>query len=153
MKHLDDQQIASLFDFVKSKYVRYIDVQHELVDHLASDIEIEMEADNSLTFDKSLQKVYSKFPISGFSNYVSAAEKSMHSYWMKNILGQFIKFGGLPFVFSLMVLSYLQYQFIVAFGTVAFIILIVLIVALSLLSSSRLTNIAKDSNKRNVRSF
>ncbi|MFZ1455121.1 MAG: hypothetical protein WAT46_03705 [Saprospiraceae bacterium] len=42
-KQLTMEQIETLFSFVKSKYVRYIDVQYELVDHLASAIEDEMQ--------------------------------------------------------------------------------------------------------------
>lgn len=79
-QQLNEQQIDHLFDFVGSKYVRYIDVQHELVDHLASAIEEEMEASGS-TFESALQSVYGRFPITGFASFVAEKEKGMRRYW------------------------------------------------------------------------
>jgi len=70
-------------------------VQHELVDHLASDIESEMNEDNTLSFESALSKVYSKFPISGFSKYVKQSESAMNTMWYKMILSEFTKYGGI----------------------------------------------------------
>ena len=58
-KQLSKEQIDDIFNFVKSKYVRYIDLQYELVDHLASAVEEEMEQDQELNFSSALSKVYS----------------------------------------------------------------------------------------------
>lgn len=126
MTQLNEKQTSSLFDFVRSKYVRYVDVQHELVDHLASDIEMEMEADAAISFDEALKKVYAKFPISGFSKYVSESEKAMNRMWMKKILSQFTPYGGIPFLMTLAALILIQYQLIVFFGTPIFYTLIIL---------------------------
>lgn len=80
---LTPEEINKLFAFVRKKYVNFIDVQHELVDHLACDIE-ELKADDStLTFDMALQKVYAKYPITGFSNLKEAKIKEMNRYWVR----------------------------------------------------------------------
>jgi hypothetical protein len=79
-KQLDTTQIDALFDFVRSKYVRYIDVQHELVDHLATAIEEEV-ADTDVSFETALNTVYGRFPITGFATFVSEKEKAMRRYW------------------------------------------------------------------------
>lgn len=80
---LSNEQIDKLFDFARSKYVRQLDVQHEVVDHLASAIEDEMKADKNLSFESALSKVYSRFPVTGFASFVSAKEKGMRNYWSK----------------------------------------------------------------------
>ncbi len=146
MKLLSKVQISSLFDFTKSKYVRFIDVQHELVDHLASDIEVEMNADSALTFEKALDKVYSKFPISGFSKFVSQSESAMNKYWLKLILSQFTVFAGVPFLILLSILAFVQYQLIVLFGTPVFYALMILAIVTGYGSIWGLRSIIKSKN-------
>lgn len=77
---LSTDQIDHLFDFVRSKYVHYIDVQHELVDHLATAIEEEMAA-TGVSFEAGLAAVYSRFPVTGFASFVEEKEKAMRRYW------------------------------------------------------------------------
>ena len=50
MNNLSKEHIDQLFEFVKSKYVRYYDVQLDLVDHISDAIEDKMSKDNELTF-------------------------------------------------------------------------------------------------------
>lgn len=147
MTQLNETQISALFDFTRSKYVRYIDVQHELVDHLATDIETEMDNNPSLTFEKALQKVYAKFPISGFSNYVAQSEKAMNSMWLKMILSQFTKLYCIPLVIALATLAIIQYQLIILTGTPMFYILIVLAVVIGYWSIWGLRYIIKADKK------
>ena len=64
---LTDQQIEALFAFTKKKYVHHYDVQVELVDHLATSIEEEMEKDTKISFEDALQRVYARFGIFGFA--------------------------------------------------------------------------------------
>lgn len=143
MTQLNEQQIASLFDFTKSKYVRYIDVQHELVDHLATDIEIEMNGDDSLTFDTALIKVYGKFPISGFSKFVSQSEHNMHVFWGKLILRQFLLYAGLPFIIVLALLVLIQYKLLIFFGLPCVYGLLILVVAYNFWASKKFHNLVK----------
>ena len=51
---LSKEQIQQLFSFTEKKFVRWYDLQAELVDHLANKIEAEMAADVSLTFERAL---------------------------------------------------------------------------------------------------
>lgn len=71
---LSDQQILQLYQFCESKHVHYYDVQVELVDHLTNAIELRMQQDPSLSFEKALQLTYQDFGIFGFSKIVSAKE-------------------------------------------------------------------------------
>lgn len=90
---LDADQIQLLFQFTEKKFVHWYDLQIELVDHLASRIEEEMEADPGLGFDAALRKVYAGFGIFGFAKIVqeksSQLEKAAGKMWWKEIRSLF----------------------------------------------------------------
>lgn len=75
--NLTDEQIETLFRFCQKKYVHWYDLQIELVDHLAERIEEEMAANNKLTFEAALQKVYAGFGLFGFAHIVQHKEKAL----------------------------------------------------------------------------
>lgn len=75
---LTNEQIDALFKFVKSKYVDYYDVQLELVDHLASEVEQKMATNPAVSFETALQQVYSGFGIFGFSDLVEQKQKAVN---------------------------------------------------------------------------
>ncbi len=93
---LSKEQIQSLFYFAKSKYVHYKDVQLEVVDHLASAIEDEMNADNSLSFDAALRRVYGRFPITGFAQFVEEKTKAVDKFWRRLFFKQMVSFFTIP---------------------------------------------------------
>ena len=69
-------QIDELFLFTEKKYVRYYDLQVELVDHLATRIEEVMQHDK-IPFEAALQKVYKDFGLFGFSKVVQEKEQQV----------------------------------------------------------------------------
>ena len=71
---LNHEQVQQLFSFTEKKFVRYYDLQVELVDHLAERIEEKMNEDAAVNFDMALQSVYKDFGIFGFAKIVQ--EKS-----------------------------------------------------------------------------
>ena len=95
-QQLSKEQIDELFKFVKSKYVRYIDLQYELVDHLASAIEVEMEQDKNLTFSAALSKVYARFPVTGFTHFVAQKGAALVSYWRRRWFQIFKSYFSIP---------------------------------------------------------
>ena len=90
---LNEKQIEQLFEFTRKHYVEYYDVQVELVDHLASSIEHEIELNPSLSFDDALNVVFKRFGIFGFSEVVeskgNAVWKSQNKLWLKLFIYQF----------------------------------------------------------------
>ena len=78
---LTDEQIQQLFNFTEKHYVKYYDIQIELVDHLASRIEEEMEQNQNLPFDSALEKVYKGFGYNGFAEIVQQKEKEMRKHY------------------------------------------------------------------------
>jgi hypothetical protein len=95
-KNLSDKEIDTLFKFVKGKYVHYEDLQHELVDHLACSIEELMKEDPELSFDKALQIVYSKFPLTGFTNLITEKSQALEKYWKTRFWQYYKSFFKLP---------------------------------------------------------
>jgi hypothetical protein len=63
---LQKDQIECLFEFTRRHGVQYYDVQAELVDHLASQIEADMDANPALAFHAALDEAYTKFGPKGF---------------------------------------------------------------------------------------
>jgi|GEM_PF-2573715 len=109
MKELNQKQIEYLFNFVDEKGVKYYDVQHEVVDHLASSIECEMNEDENMSFESALNKVYSKYPITGFAQYTLELEDSLWKFWIRTILNSFTKGYGAPLIGLLVALTYSIY--------------------------------------------
>ena len=90
---LTNNQIAELFRFCEQKYVRYYDLQVELVDHLAERIEEETVTHPELSFDDALAKVYKGFGIFGFAHIVRDKETSLrkqtNKLWLKELVSYF----------------------------------------------------------------
>ena len=74
---LTSEEIEYLWGFVRKKYVDYYDVQVELVDHLASEIEHLLGQHQELTFEDALNQVYAAFGIFGFTEIVEQKVKSI----------------------------------------------------------------------------
>ena len=118
-RKLTNQEVEKLFSFVKSKYVNFIDVQHELVDHLACDIEELQLNDPNLSFEKALQTVYSKYPITGFSNLKVAKQKAMSRYWSRIYWGYIKEYLKLPKIILTLLLTFLFFKLFQNVGNTA----------------------------------
>lgn len=115
---LNQKQIKYLFKFVEEKGVKYYDVQHEIVDHLASSIETEMIENKNTSFEQALYRVYSKFPITGFAQYTVDLEKSLWSFWIKKIVSTIFIGYGLPVIGLLAALTFSFYYLINSIGEI-----------------------------------
>lgn len=118
-KQLTQENIQELFSFVQSKYVRWQDVQFEIVDHLASAIEDLQENDPGISFNQGLKQVYSTFPITGFTNLVAAKEKAVYRYWWKRIGIFLIRFLKLPRIIFTLCLMMSIYVFLISFPQIS----------------------------------
>ncbi|MFT4203420.1 MAG: hypothetical protein QM610_05850 [Chitinophagaceae bacterium] len=77
MTTLTKEQIDQLFQFCQRHSVRYYDVQSELVDHLATAIESQMNENSNIPFDEAVHNVYKAFGATGFGKYLSEKEKQV----------------------------------------------------------------------------
>ncbi len=74
---LSSEEIQTLFAFTEKKFVRWYDLQVELVDHLANKIEAAIDKNPSLSFDRALGNVYAEFGIFGFAEIVRERENAL----------------------------------------------------------------------------
>lgn len=109
-KQLSQEEIDHLFRFTEKKLVRWYDLQIELVDHLASRIEEEMEADASLRFEAALEKVYKSFGIFGFAKVVQEKETQLQRTARKMWWDEFKLFFTWPKIIVLALLVACCYQ-------------------------------------------
>ena len=87
---LTQNHIAQLFKFTRKHYVYHYDVQSELVDHLANDIEEIWIENPNLSFEDARDKSFKKFGVFGFMDVVEEKQKQMNKrYW--NIILNFAK--------------------------------------------------------------
>jgi len=76
-RKLSQEEIDGLFLFCERHYVKYYDLQLELVDHLAESIELQFRNDNSIIFDNALKNIFKDFGIFGFSKIKTARERAL----------------------------------------------------------------------------
>ncbi|MCI2229493.1 hypothetical protein MC378_09975 [Polaribacter sp. MSW13] len=79
-------QIEELYKFTRKHYVEYYDVQTELVDHLANDIESICKENPSLSFEEARDISFKKFGVFGFMDVVQSKESQMTKKYFKLIL-------------------------------------------------------------------
>ena len=106
---LSKTQIEHLFEFTRKKYVKYDDVRFEIVDHLASDIEAQMNDNSDLSFKSALWNAYGKFPITGFGHFIDAKEKALSKYWRRKVFSVFLKYFTIPKIFLTALLACAMY--------------------------------------------
>jgi len=84
---LTNQQVQDLYKFTRQHYVEYYDVQTELVDHLANDIEQIWEKEPNLSFEKARDKSFKKFGVFGFMGVLEEKQKAMSKKYLKILWG------------------------------------------------------------------
>ncbi|MDE1193191.1 MAG: hypothetical protein PW786_13770 [Arachidicoccus sp.] len=111
---LTEKQINSLYKFCSHHYVRYYDVQTELVDHLTNAIEEKMEADKNLDFETTLKNVYEAFGDNGFKKIIqqkTMAIKKEHSLSFSKTLKSFFIPPNVLLVIAIAIIYYYIYHF------------------------------------------
>ena len=87
---LTEIHIQELYTFTRKHFVYHYDVQSELVDHLANDIESIWQETPNLSFEQARDKSFKKFGVFGFMDVIEAKQKQMNKrYW--KILLRFVK--------------------------------------------------------------
>lgn len=87
---LTEEQIDMLYVFTREHYVEHYDLQTELVDHLANDIEEIWKVKPAISFHDAKNMAFKKFGVFGFMEVVEQKQKQMtRKYW--RILWRFMK--------------------------------------------------------------
>lgn len=82
---LDKDQIDQLKKLISHKGYPSVDVQYEILDHVACKIEVLMAGDPKISLETAFAKVHASFGIFGFSeledSYVKLIEKRFRGYY------------------------------------------------------------------------
>lgn len=93
---LTEIQIEELKLFTKKHFVEWIDLQMELVDHLANGIEEQWIKNSSLTFEECLEREFKKFGVFGFMDIVENRRRFLEKKYGKLIFQHFKDFFSFP---------------------------------------------------------
>lgn len=91
-----DTQLEELYKFTRKHFVEHYDVQTELVDHLANDIEQLWQEKPSLSFEQAIIISFKKFGVFGFLELVESSTKSMSKKYYKIMFSILKAFFRLP---------------------------------------------------------
>ncbi len=83
---LTETHIQELYKFTRKHFVEHYDVQTELVDHLANDIESIWIEKPKLTFEQARDESFKKFGVFGFMEVVEQKQNQMNKKYFKTIL-------------------------------------------------------------------
>lgn len=93
---ISENHIIELYKFTREHFVVHYDVQTELVDHLANDIEQIWEVKPQLTFQEARTISFKKFGVFGFMTVVEQKQKAMNKRYWKILLGFVNEWFSLP---------------------------------------------------------
>ena len=111
MNSLTADQIQTIFDFTEKKYIKYYDVQLELVDHIADKIEALQADDPHLSFDRALHMVYKSFGIFGFTKVQEEKMVELQRYWMRHLKSYIKSYFQWPKIIITLILSLCIYLY------------------------------------------
>jgi hypothetical protein len=121
---INELQIEALYKFTRQHYVYHYDVQTELVDHLANDIESIWKETPKVSFEEARDTSFKKFGVFGFMDVIEAKQKQMNKRYWKIILRFAKEWFTLPKIlitlglfFAIFVLFQIPYFQYVILGT------------------------------------
>ena len=107
-------QIQDLFTFTRKHFVEWYDLQCELVDHLANDIE-KMQTENpKLSFEDARDRSFKKFGVFGFMDVVEDKQKALGKRYFKMVWQEYKTYFIIPKIMltlGLMILMVLLLRF------------------------------------------
>lgn len=113
---LSSGQIKELYDLVSNRGCPYLDLQSEIVDHIATTVEAKLEQYPYLTYDSAVQSTFRSMPATGFHNIIDEKEKALKSYWWRIIFKELLSYFTLPRIILTVVVILLSYTLLVVFG-------------------------------------
>jgi hypothetical protein len=109
---LTETHIQELYKFTRKHYVYFYDVQSELVDHLANDIEDLWLAQPNLSFQDARDTSFKKFGIFGFMDVIEAKQSQMNKRYRKILWHFFKEWFTIPKVLITISISVVIFSFL-----------------------------------------
>jgi hypothetical protein len=151
---LNDSQIENLYKFTRQHYVYHYDVQSELVDHLANDIEEIWVENPKITFENARNKSFKKFGIFGFMDVIEAKQKQMNKRYWKIILRFASEWFTIPKVITTVVI-FLGFFFLfqIPFSEYIFLGTILILITFEMIAVYKTRKQHKEKEKKDEKIF
>ena len=147
---LTDTQIQNLYKFTKQHYVEYYDLQTELVDHLANDIETMWLSQPQLSYEGAKNKAFKKFGVFRFMSVIEKHQKTMSKRYRKYLWRHLKEWFEIPQIITTVVIFVSFYTlFSLEISPYIFIALLILI---GIVTTRKEWITKKDFKKRNEKS-
>lgn len=107
---LTKQQIEKLRIHLEESGFRYLDVQMEILDHVATAVEVKMTENVDLTFQDAVNQTQSSFGPKGFKQIETSIIKGMTRKYRKLFLNQVLSFFGFKYIALVLFSCFLSYK-------------------------------------------
>ena len=117
MKNLSKDQIQDLYTFTRQHFVEHYDLQTELVDHLANDIESIWKDQPNLSFTEARDQSFKKFGVFGFMDVVEQRQKAMNKKYLKYLWSEAKQWFTIPkaiMTISIFLIFYMAFKSTIA---------------------------------------
>lgn len=108
--NLTNSHIKELYKFTKQHYVEHYDVQTELVDHLANDIEHIWKENPKFTFEQARDNSFKKFGVCGFMDVVEEKQKALNTRYRKLVWQSVKEYFSIPKIVITIILIFAVYS-------------------------------------------
>lgn len=113
-RKVNQAQIEDLYAFTRKHFVEWYDLQTELVDHLANDIEAFWKLHPSLSYQEARDKAFKKFGVFGFMDVIEQRQNTMSRTYTKYLFSELRKWFEIP---QILATATLFITFFVAFAS------------------------------------
>lgn len=136
---VNKSHIEDLYAFTRKHFVEWYDLQTELVDHLANDIEEVWKEYPTYSYERAREMAFKKFGVFGFMDVIAQRQKAMNKKYTKYLFAELKKWFELPQIISTISLFIIFYiSFISPISNYLFIMFYVLIAAWYMFKSIQL---------------
>lgn len=109
MIKLSDNQVEHIKDYINRCGIRYLDVRLELVDHMASAVEADMQADQ-IGFNQAFVRQQQAWTVAVREKFVKEKEKQLRKYWHRRAWTYIKRFFQPPTVFFLIATTVMMHH-------------------------------------------
>lgn len=104
---INPDQIKDLYAFTRKHFVEWYDLQTELVDHLANDIEAVWEEHPNFSYKEARDNAFKKFGVFGFMDVIEKSQKAMSKKYTKYLFTELKKWFQVPQIMGTLALFFL----------------------------------------------
>jgi len=107
---LSKQQLEHLRPFIRQQGFTAVDLQMEIIDHVACSIEEKMGEDPAVTFEEALQQTHAEFGVFGFRTLKEAMTNSLRKKYFRQMSLELKQWLSFPTVLAVGGLALVLYQ-------------------------------------------